>query len=143
MGENLGKCLEWFSPPMVWDFTPKQAQNPVEVADHLKKGCLVYTRETQILAMYWGPAYIYQASVQHPQGSKRVSGSKTVAKPETQPSTITVAPVVKKKQWKRKSAQLEREEEAPHKREQEEDSQEAAFSAAEQPQEQEGKKQKP
>lgn len=46
VGQNLGKCLEWFSPPMIWDFTPKQAQTPVKAADHLKKGCLVYTKET-------------------------------------------------------------------------------------------------
>ena len=56
----------------------------------------------------------------------------TVAKSETQPSTITVAP----KQWKRKSTWFVREEEAS-KREQEEESEEAACSAAEQPQEQE------
>ncbi|PKU33045.1 protein largen [Limosa lapponica baueri] len=42
----------------------------------------------------------------------------TVSKLETQPSTITVAPVVKKKQWKQRLTQLLREEEeAPPKRE--------------------------
>ena len=78
--------------------------------------------ETQLLALCWGLAYAYRATVQHPQGGERVSGSEdiqtdTVAKPETQPSTV--APIVKKKQWKGKSTQLVREEEASPKREQE------------------------
>ncbi|KAK4806757.1 hypothetical protein QYF61_005553 [Mycteria americana] len=124
---------------MVWDFTPQQAWNPVEVAEHLKKGCLAFTKEIQLLALCWGQAYAYRACV---CVGKRVSGSEalqteSVAKPETQTSTITVAPIFKKKQWKCKSTWLVRDEEAPPEREQEEESEETACSAAEQPQEQE------
>ncbi|KAK4807234.1 hypothetical protein QYF61_024354 [Mycteria americana] len=124
---------------MVWDFTPKQAWNPVEVAHHWNEGCLAYTKETQLLALCWGLAYMYRACVQQPQRDKRVSEPEdiqtdTVAKPETQPLTITVTPVVNKKQWKQRSTWLVREEEAPPEKEQEEESEEAACSAAEQPQ---------
>lgn len=72
---------------------------------------------------------------------ERVSGSEniptdTVAKPETQSSTISVTPITKKK-WKQKSTCLVRDEEASPKRVQERESEEAACSAAEQSQEQE------
>jgi len=30
---------------MAWEFTPEQAWNPVETADHLKEGCLGYTKD--------------------------------------------------------------------------------------------------
>lgn len=45
MWENLGRCLEPFSPQMAWDFLPEQACNPAEMADHLKGGCLVSAKE--------------------------------------------------------------------------------------------------
>ena len=52
------------------------------------------------------------------------------AKPETQPSTIIVAPVVKKEQWKQRPTRLVREEAAPPGMGREEESEEAAYSAA-------------
>lgn len=88
--ENLGRCLEPFSPPMAWEFLPEQAYNPSEMADHLKEGCLVAVKKREwLLVLCWDPAYTYQACVQHRPRSWRVPGSEviqmdTVAKPETQ-----------------------------------------------------------
>ena len=60
---------------MAWEFTPEQARNPVEMADHLKEECLAYTEDRQrLLVLCWGLAYAYQACVQHPERSKSVSG---------------------------------------------------------------------
>lgn len=50
--ENLGRHLEQFSPPTVWDITPEQAGNSLEVTQHLTKGCLAYVKETK-LVLYW------------------------------------------------------------------------------------------
>lgn len=71
-----------------------------------------------------GPGLCLLSSAQHPQGEQGVSGSEdiqtgTVAKPETRLSTVSVGPIVKKKQWKQKSIHLVREEEAAPEREQE------------------------
>lgn len=57
--KNLGRYLEQFSPLTVWDFTPEQACNAVEVTQHLTKECLAYAKETQILALCWVLAYVY------------------------------------------------------------------------------------
>lgn len=57
----------------------------------MKEGCLAYTKDRdRLLVLCWGLAYAYQACVQYPERSKRVSGSKdiemdAVAKSETQP----------------------------------------------------------
>ena len=70
--------------------------------------------ETQLWC--WGLAYAYRALFSTLKGKRKVSGSEDIqtalARPETQPSTISVALIVKKKQWKRKSTHLLREEEA-------------------------------
>lgn len=75
---------------MAWEFTPEQAQNHVEMANHLKEACLAYIKDRQrLLVLCWGLAYAYHACVQHPERSKRVSGSiniqvDAVANPDTQ-----------------------------------------------------------
>jgi len=38
MWENMGRYLENFSPPMVWNFTPEQLQDPDEVTECLQGG---------------------------------------------------------------------------------------------------------
>lgn len=38
--EDLGRCLAQLSPPIACDFIPEQAYKPVELAHHLKEGCL-------------------------------------------------------------------------------------------------------
>ncbi|PKU27484.1 ubiquitin carboxyl-terminal hydrolase 4 [Limosa lapponica baueri] len=55
---------------MVWDFTPKQLQDPDKVIEYLKGKCGGYSREAQLTALCWALASIYQAllnTVQHPQ----------------------------------------------------------------------------
>lgn len=58
----------------------------------------------------------YQALFGTLKGKRRVSGPKdlrmSLAKPETQPSAVSIAPTVRKKQWKQKLTNLVREEEA-------------------------------
>lgn len=56
--KDLGSLLEWLSPPLAWDFTPKQAMSPGKLTRHLIEGCLTYPDETQpLLSLYGGPAY--------------------------------------------------------------------------------------
>ena len=95
------------------------------------------TRERRYLLHWAGPwlASTKHCSVswQHPQGEERENiPTDTMAKADA----VSVAPRTEKKQWKRKSTCLVRDEEASPKREQERESEEAACSAAEQSQEQ-------
>ncbi|KAK4806940.1 hypothetical protein QYF61_027307 [Mycteria americana] len=127
--------------PVVWNFTPKQVQDPDEVIECLKKNRHGYSKEAQLTTLCWALASIYQTLLdimQHPQGEERVSGSENVPTDTmAKPDTLSVAPISKKKQWKQKPTCLVRDEEASPKREQEKESEEADCSAAEQSQEQE------
>lgn len=127
---DMGRYVSRFSPPMVLNFTPEQVQNPRKLVECLKdvRPDPGNTRELhQLAALCWGLAYAYQMSIvtaQHPQGDREVSEfddeiTQTVTTPEDQPSMVSVAPIGKTKQWKRKSARLVREE-APPKEEGEE-----------------------
>ena len=74
MWENTGRYLENFSPPMVWNFTPEQLQDPDEVIEYLKGKCCGYSKEAQLIALCWALASIYQTlldTVQRPQGEGR------------------------------------------------------------------------
>ena len=97
---------------MVWNFTPDQLQDPDEVIECWGKKCRGCSRETVLTALGWAPAGIYQtllSIVQHPQGEERENRpTDTMAKADT----VSVAPITKKKQWKRKSTGLVRDEEA-------------------------------
>ncbi|GAB0207417.1 mitochondrial enolase superfamily member 1 [Grus japonensis] len=110
-----------------WDFTPEQASNPGKLTHHLIEGCLAYPKENQqLLALYWGLACAYRATVQYSQRTVVEAGTQTasedtVAEIGTQTITATViAPVVKKKQWTRRSTgpyhRLVREEEEEEER---------------------------
>ncbi|GAB0206700.1 hypothetical protein GRJ2_003135600 [Grus japonensis] len=109
-----------------WDFTPEQASNPGKLTCHLIEGCLAYFNENQqLLALYWGLACAYQATVQYSQRTVVEEGTQTaaedtVAEIGTQTTTTVIAPVVKKKQWTRRSTgpyhQLVREEEEEEER---------------------------
>jgi len=109
--KDLGRFLERLSPPIAWDFTPKQANNLGKLTRHLIEGCLVYpSKNQQFLALHWGLSCAYQATVQYSQ--KTVSEAGTQTAPEdnrvevgTQTTTTTViAPLVKsKKQWTRRA----------------------------------------
>ncbi|KAK4831221.1 hypothetical protein QYF61_016319 [Mycteria americana] len=169
----MGKCLSYWAPPVFWNFTPEQVQNPEKLVEYLEKVCRhpANSRETQITAMCWGLAHAYRAlfnTIQNPQGSgDKVTGTaavpitpatgtatgpitpvtgtaaapappvtgaaaaaaldnsvtSTAVQTENQPLSVSVAPIHKKKSWKRKSARLEREDEraGPSQREEEED----------------------
>ncbi|GAB0207069.1 mitochondrial enolase superfamily member 1 [Grus japonensis] len=103
------------------------ASNPGKLTHHLIEGCLAYPNENQqLLALYWGLACAYRATVQYSQRTVVEEGTQTaaedtVAEIGTQTITATViAPVVKKKQWTRRSTgpyhRLVREEEEEEER---------------------------
>ncbi|GAB0208081.1 hypothetical protein GRJ2_003273800 [Grus japonensis] len=116
-----------FAIKQTWDFTPEQASNPSKLMYHLIEGCLAYPNENQqLLALYWGLACAYRATVQYSQRTVVEEGTQTaaedtVAEIGTQTITTTViAPVVKKNQWTRRSTgpyhRLVREEEEEEER---------------------------
>ncbi|GAB0203720.1 hypothetical protein GRJ2_002837600 [Grus japonensis] len=130
---------------MVWSFTPEQLQDPDKVTEYLKGKCCGYSKETQLTALCWALATIYQTlldSRQHHQGEERenrptgtaaiqtpatdtvatqtpVTG--TVAEPKDQPIPVSVTPIHKKK-YTRKSVCLVKDDDEPGpSREQEEE----------------------
>ncbi|XP_049683074.1 ubiquitin carboxyl-terminal hydrolase 4 isoform X4 [Accipiter gentilis] len=90
--ENMGRYLENFSPPVVWNFTPEQLQNPHEVVEYLKGKCCGYSKEAQLTTLCWALASIYQTLLnvmQHPQRAgreNRLTG--TAAIPTLMKSTV-------------------------------------------------------
>ena len=91
--ENMGRYLESFSPPMVWNFTPEQLQDPDKVTDYLKGKCCGDSKEAQLIALCWALASIYQTlldTVQHPQGEGRENRPTDTAATPT-PATDTAA----------------------------------------------------
>ncbi|KAK4810755.1 hypothetical protein QYF61_007729 [Mycteria americana] len=85
----MGKCLGRWAPPVSWNFTPEQVQNPEKLVEYLEKVCCHpdNSKEIQITAMCWGLAHAYRAlfnTIQNPQGS----GDKTTD------STATPVPPV-------------------------------------------------
>ncbi|KAK4821888.1 hypothetical protein QYF61_004404 [Mycteria americana] len=107
---------------------PVLVPNPEKLVKYLEKVCCHpgSSRETQITATCWGLAHACRAllnAIQNPQGEEKVSGSDdkmtgtaatptlvtgTVAEPQNQPVPVSVAPIRRKKSWKRKSARLVR-----------------------------------
>ncbi|KAK4828895.1 hypothetical protein QYF61_001453 [Mycteria americana] len=130
--DSMGKHLGQWAPPVFWDFTSEQVQNPEKIVNYLEKVCCHpgNSRETQIIAMCWSLAHAYRAlfnTIQNPQGEEKISGSDnkmtgtvatptprtgTAAEPENQPVPVSVAPIHKKK-YTRKSARLVRDEYEP------------------------------
>ncbi|KAM9591477.1 uncharacterized protein ACIBXB_006274 [Morphnus guianensis] len=78
---------------------------------HLIEGCLAYPNENQqLLALYWGLAYAYRAIVQHSQRTTVEAGTQTASEDtmlevgtQTTTTTTVIAPIVKRKQWTRRS----------------------------------------
>ncbi|KAK4810697.1 hypothetical protein QYF61_007671 [Mycteria americana] len=97
--DSMGKCLGQWAPPVFWNFTPEQVQDPEKLVKYLEKVCPHpdNSRETQIIAMCWGLAHAYRAllkTIQYPQGEEKVSGSDdkatgTTATPAPHPVTGT------------------------------------------------------
>ncbi|KAK4818287.1 hypothetical protein QYF61_010429 [Mycteria americana] len=96
----MGKYLGYWAPPVFWNFTPEQVQDPEKLVKYLEKVCCCpgNSRDAQITATCWGLAHAYQAllnTIQNPQGEEKVSGSDdkatgTAATPAC-PTTGTVA----------------------------------------------------
>ncbi|XP_074909170.1 ubiquitin carboxyl-terminal hydrolase 4 isoform X3 [Buteo buteo] len=90
--ENMGRYLENFSPPVVWNFTPEQLQNPHEVVEYLKGKCCGYSKEAQLTTLCWALASIYQTLLnimQHPQRAGRENRpTGTAALPTLVTSTV-------------------------------------------------------
>ncbi|KAK4811031.1 hypothetical protein QYF61_015735 [Mycteria americana] len=139
----MGKYLGQWAPPMFWNFTPEQVQDPEKLVKYLEKVCChpENSKEIQITATCWGMAHAYRSmlkTIQNPQGEEKVSGfdnkatgtaatpapaatgtaatptapaTDTAVEPGNQPVSVPVAPIHKKKSWKRKSARLERKDE--------------------------------
>ena len=109
--KDLGRFLGRLSPPIAWDFTPEQASNPGKLMHHLIEGCLAYPNENQqLLALYWGLACAYRATVQYSQRITVEAGTQTASEnamveigTQTTTTTTVIAPVVKKKQWTRRT----------------------------------------
>ncbi|KAK4830583.1 hypothetical protein QYF61_011818 [Mycteria americana] len=130
----MGKCLGHWAPPVFRNFSPEQVKNPEKLVDYLEKVCChpSNSRETEITAMFWGLAHAYRAlfnTIQYPQREEKVSGpddkmtgtaptptsstgtattptltAGTAAEPGNQLMLVSVAPIHKKKSWKKKSA---------------------------------------
>jgi len=96
--QDLGRFLEWLSPLVAWDFTPEQANNPGKLTRHLIEGFLVYPSENQqLLALYWGLACAYRATIQYSQKTEAESGTQTASVDNrvevgTQATTTVIAP---------------------------------------------------
>ncbi|GAB0207652.1 hypothetical protein GRJ2_003230900 [Grus japonensis] len=102
---------------MVWSFTPEQLQDPDKVVEYLKGKCCGYSKETQLAALCWALATIYQTLLDsrqhHPERESGPTGTAaaqapatgTVAEPKDQPIPVSVTPIHKKK-YTRKSVRL-------------------------------------
>ncbi|GAB0208854.1 hypothetical protein GRJ2_003351100 [Grus japonensis] len=120
---------------MVWNFTPKQLQDPDKVVEYLKEKCCGYSKETQLTALCWALAMIYQTlldSRQQHQGEDRENrptdtvatqtpATGAVAEPKDQPIPVSVAPIHKKKYTKQPVCLVRDDDEPGPSREQEEE----------------------
>ncbi|KAK4807195.1 hypothetical protein QYF61_024315 [Mycteria americana] len=87
---SMGKCLGQWAPPMFWNFTPEQVQNPEKLVEYLEKVCCHpdNSKEIKITATCWGLAHAYRAlfnTIKNPQGSgdKMTGTAATPALPAT------------------------------------------------------------
>ncbi|GAB0207631.1 ubiquitin carboxyl-terminal hydrolase 4 [Grus japonensis] len=120
---------------MVWSFTPEQLQDPDKVVEYLKGKCCGYSKETQLAALCWALATIYQTlldSRQHHQGEERENrptgtadtqapATGTVAEPKDQPIPVSVTPIHKKKYTRKLVCLVKDDDELGPSREQEEE----------------------
>lgn len=74
MQKNMVKYLEKYSPPVLWNFTPKQLQDADKVIKYMKEKYCSYSKEAQLTTLCWTLASIYQtllSIMQHLQGKGR------------------------------------------------------------------------
>jgi len=121
--DDVSRYLSRVSPPIVLNFTPEQVLNPKKLVECLRVVCPDPDNagERQLAALCWVLAYSYQTLfniIQQLEEREEVSEyddqvTHDVADPKDQPTMVSVAPIVKSKKWKRKSARLVREEGSP------------------------------
>ncbi|GAB0208033.1 hypothetical protein GRJ2_003269000 [Grus japonensis] len=111
---------------MVWSFTPEQLEDPDKMVDYLKEKCCGDSKETQLTALCWALATIYQTLLdsrqRHPEGERenrptgtvdtQAPATGTVAEPKDQPTPVSVAPIHKKK-YTRKLVRLVKDDDEP------------------------------
>ncbi|GAB0189974.1 hypothetical protein GRJ2_001462700 [Grus japonensis] len=75
---------------MVWSFTPEQLQDPDKIVEYLKGKCCGDSKETQLTALCWALATIYQTLLEsrqhHPEGESRPTGTAAAQAPTTGPA---------------------------------------------------------
>jgi len=97
MWSSMGRYLGQWAPPVFWNFTPEEVQNPEKLAEYLEVCCRPgNSRETQIIAMCWGLIYANRATLSNTiQDPQRVSRSdnnmKVTATTHTSVKGVTVA----------------------------------------------------
>ncbi|GAB0188479.1 hypothetical protein GRJ2_001313200 [Grus japonensis] len=111
---------------MVWNFTPKQLQDPDKVVEYLKGECCGYSKEAQLTALCWALATLYQSLLDRRQhhhggeGESRATGTAATKTPvagtaperRKQPMLVSVNPIHKKK-YTKKSVCLVRDDDEP------------------------------
>ncbi|GAB0189364.1 hypothetical protein GRJ2_001401700 [Grus japonensis] len=75
---------------MVWSFTPEQLQDPDKMVEYLKGKCCGDSKETQLTALCWALATIYQTLLEsrqhHPEGESRPTGPAAAQAPAAGPA---------------------------------------------------------
>lgn len=73
MWDGMGRCLEWWAPPVVWNFTSEQLQNPEKLVEYLEKVCCHpgNPKDAQITAVCWFPGLCLPSTVQYYSASSR------------------------------------------------------------------------
>lgn len=75
MQENLGRCLEQYSPLMAWSLHPND-QGILVRRQSIRRKDVLLTPKAETLVLCWVLAYAYEACVLHPGRGNRISGSK-------------------------------------------------------------------
>ncbi|XP_033930272.1 uncharacterized protein [Melopsittacus undulatus] len=90
---HMGKYLSQLAPPVHWNFTAEQLENPEKLVEHLNKVCChpSNTREEQITATCWGLACAYRALICKVQ-ERDVSGSDDKATDNTAAPSPAIIP---------------------------------------------------
>lgn len=78
--DSMDKHRGRWAPPVVWNFTLEQVQNPEKLVEHLEEVCCRpnNSRETEMTATCWGLAPAYRGlcnTIACRQGEEEVSGS--------------------------------------------------------------------
>ncbi|KAK4807022.1 hypothetical protein QYF61_000351 [Mycteria americana] len=117
----MGKCLGRWAPPVFWNSTPEQLQNPEKLVEYLEESPQGEEKVSGSDNKMTGTAATPTPTHDRHCGYSNPPPKGTAAEIENQPVPVSVAPIHKKK-YTRKSARLVRDEDEPGpSREQEEE----------------------